>query len=116
MKYRVRLAAKAEADVDGVLRWFRDQQATAAGGRWFARLMVKIDTLETHPDRCAIAVESEELGVEIRELLFGRRHGVLAGPLLRTGSPSREIDRPGSRSLLANLGCFRRSHRRRFSS
>ena len=76
MKYRVRLAAKAEADVDGVLRWFHEQQATIAGGRWFARLMAKIDTLESHPDRCAVAVESEDLGVEIRELLFGRRHGV----------------------------------------
>jgi plasmid stabilization system protein ParE len=76
VKYRARLTAKAEADVDGVLRWFRDQQATAAGGCWFARLMTKIDTLETHPERCGIAIESEELGVEIRELLFGRRHGV----------------------------------------
>ena len=76
MKYRVRLAAKAEADVDRVLRWFHEQQATVAGGRWFARLMGKIDTLETHPERCGIADESEELGVEIRELLSGRRHGV----------------------------------------
>ncbi len=76
MKYRVRLAAKAEADVDRVLRWFHEQQAAVAGGRWFARLMAKIDTLEAHPDRCGVAVESEELGIEIRELLFGRRHGV----------------------------------------
>ena len=76
MKYRVRLAAKAEADVDRVLRWFHEQQAAVAGGRWFARLMGKIDTLETHPDRCAIAVESEDVGIEIRELLFGKRHGV----------------------------------------
>lgn len=76
MKYRVRLAAKPEADVDGVLRWFHEQQAAVAGGRWFARLMAKIDTLEAHPERCGIADESEELGVEIRELLFGKRHGV----------------------------------------
>jgi hypothetical protein len=38
--------------------------------------MAKINTLETHPERCGIAVESEELAVEIRELLFGKRHGV----------------------------------------
>ncbi len=76
MKYRVRLAAKAEADVDRVLRWFHEQQAAIAGGRWFARFMGTIDTLETHPERCGVADESEELGVEIRELLFGKRHGV----------------------------------------
>jgi plasmid stabilization system protein ParE len=76
VKYRVRLAAKAEADVDRVLRWFHEQRVTVAGGRWFARLMAKIDTLEAHPERCGIAVKSEELGVEIRELLFGKRHGV----------------------------------------
>jgi len=74
--FRVRLTAKAEADVDRVLRWFQEQQASAAGGRWFARLMAKIDTLETHPERCGLADESDELGVEIRELLFGKRHGV----------------------------------------
>jgi len=76
VKYRVRLTAKAEADVDGVLRWFHEQQATIAGRRWFARLMTKIDTLETHPERCGVADESEDLGLEIRELLFGKRDGV----------------------------------------
>ena len=76
MKYRVRLTAKAEADVDGVLRWFHEQQAAVAGGRWFARLMAKIDMLETHPERCGIADESNDLGIEIRQLQFGKRHGV----------------------------------------
>jgi plasmid stabilization system protein ParE len=76
VKYRVRLTAKAEAAVGGVLRWFHEQQATIAGRRWFARLMAKIDTLETHPERCGIAGESDDLGVEIRELLFGKRRSV----------------------------------------
>lgn len=31
MAYRVILTDKAEADVDSVLKWFRDQQATDAG-------------------------------------------------------------------------------------
>jgi plasmid stabilization system protein ParE len=75
VKYRVRLTAKAEADVDGVLRWFHERQATFAGGRWLARLMVKIDTLKTHPKRCGIADESADLDIEIRELLFGKRYG-----------------------------------------
>lgn len=76
MKYRVRLTDKAEGDVETVLRWFHEQRATAAGERWFSRLMANIDTLETHPERCALAAEAEDIGLEIREQLFGRRLGV----------------------------------------
>jgi plasmid stabilization system protein ParE len=76
VKYRVRLTDKAEEDIDAVLRWFHDQRATTAGDRWFSRLLEKIDTLETHPERCSVAAESEALDLEIRELLFGKRHGV----------------------------------------
>jgi plasmid stabilization system protein ParE len=76
VKYRVKLTAKAEADVDSALGWFQEQRAATAGERWFARLLETIDTLQTHPDRCAVAVESEDVGVEIRELHFGKRHGV----------------------------------------
>lgn len=55
MKYRVELTAKAEWDVDGVLRWFHERHATAAGGRWLRNLMARIDTLEKHPARCRLA-------------------------------------------------------------
>lgn len=76
MTYRVRLTDQAESDVDSVLRWFHEQRATSAGERWFSRLLDEIDTLERHPERCSIAAESEDLRLEIRELLFGKRHGV----------------------------------------
>lgn len=75
MKYVVRLSARAEEDVADVLKWFRKQKATAAGGRWFRRLMSTIDTLERNPQRCSLAAEAEEVGVEVRELLFGKRRG-----------------------------------------
>ena len=35
--------------------------------------MAKLDTLQTHPERCSLAAESEEVGEAIRELLFGRK-------------------------------------------
>jgi plasmid stabilization system protein ParE len=76
MKYRVHITAKAEEDAEGVLAWFHENQATAAGARWFAGIMAAIDTLESHPMRCRIAPESEDIGVEIRQLLFGKRRGV----------------------------------------
>ena len=75
MKYRVRLTEKAEQDVSDALVWFREQSAVEAGSRWFARLMAHVDTLETMPERCGMAAESKDLGLEIRELHLGRRRG-----------------------------------------
>jgi plasmid stabilization system protein ParE len=76
VKFRVRLAAKAEEDIDVTLRWFQESQAMAAGERWFSRLLGTINTLETSPVCCGVAAESGELGIEIRELLFGKRRSV----------------------------------------
>ncbi len=73
MKFQVRLTLKAEQDAAIVLEWFRQEQMGAAGSRWFGQLMAAIDTLETMPQRCPIAAEAAEVGVEIRELLVGRR-------------------------------------------
>ena len=76
MKYRVRLTAKAERDVDEVLAWLCRQGAASAAYRWHQRLLAAVDTLERQPERCPFAAEAEELGVELRELLFGRRNAV----------------------------------------
>ncbi len=75
-KYHVHITEKAEADVASVLEWFRDQEAIAAGGKWFAQLMAVIDKLETMPERCRLAEESAELGLDIREILVGKRRGI----------------------------------------
>jgi plasmid stabilization system protein ParE len=75
VKYRVVMTHKAEQDAENALQWFDHQSATAAGTRWFARLMAQIATLEKYPQRCALAPEAAEIGLEIRELGFGRRLG-----------------------------------------
>ncbi len=76
MKYRVRLTARAERDVDGILDWLCTQGVVSAAHGWHQRLLAAVDTLERHPERCLFAAEAEELGVELRELLFGRRKPV----------------------------------------
>ncbi len=47
-----------------------------AGAAWLSSLMARLETLETNPDRCRMVDESEEIGGEIRELLFGKRRGM----------------------------------------
>jgi plasmid stabilization system protein ParE len=71
--YVVHLTAKAEADVEGILLWFNQIKASAAGRRWLAKLYHSIGTLENLPERCGLAAESRVLQVELRELLFGNR-------------------------------------------
>jgi plasmid stabilization system protein ParE len=75
MAYRVRIAARAEADVEKALGWMLRRSAAAAG-RWHAGLLAAVDSLEEQPERCGLAPEAEDLGIELRQLLFGRRRGV----------------------------------------
>lgn len=76
MKFRVELSARAERDVDGALAWLVRQGAVSAASRWHERLLAAVATLEREPQRCPVAPEAEEIGIELRELLFGRRQGV----------------------------------------
>ena len=75
MRFQVKLTAHAERDVEATLQWFDAQSATATGARWLTRLMQCIDRLETNPTRCGLAPEASSLGIEIREMHFGRRRG-----------------------------------------
>jgi plasmid stabilization system protein ParE len=72
VRHHVRLTARAEFDVEAILEWFHATHAAAAGRRWFHKLNQSITTLESLPERCALAPESEELQLEIRELLVGK--------------------------------------------
>ena len=76
MKYRAQLSARAERDVDDVLAWLCRQGAAPAASRWHQPLLAAVGTLEREPQRCPLAPEAEGLGIELRELLFGRRRGV----------------------------------------
>lgn len=73
--YRVLITDKALADIDGVLDWLHSQDATAASQRWFSAIWIAIDSLQSHPERGAVAPEAKDIGREIRELHFGKRSG-----------------------------------------
>lgn len=69
------MSASAEQDADRILAWFCEQSAAVAGSRWMRELQKRVATLEQHPERCALALESDDLGRKIRELLIGKRRG-----------------------------------------
>ena len=76
MKYRVQLSERAEQDIDEVLAWLCRRGAEIAASRWHERLLAAVATLERESRRCPIAPKAEEFGIELHELLFGRRQGV----------------------------------------
>jgi plasmid stabilization system protein ParE len=76
MKYRVQLSARAEQDVDDVLAWLCQQGARSVARRWYEQLLTAVGTLQHEPRRCPLAPEAEDLALDLRERLFGRRQGV----------------------------------------
>jgi plasmid stabilization system protein ParE len=75
MKYKLIIQPPALADLDEAYRWIAERSPENAA-RWFNRFLETLSRLEQFPDRCGMAPESEQIGREIRQLLYGRRGGV----------------------------------------
>jgi plasmid stabilization system protein ParE len=74
--YQVVVTASARADAVEGFRWIADQSPDAAA-RWYVGLEKAIVKLTTMPERHPIAqYESEQLGITLRRMLYGRRRGV----------------------------------------
>lgn len=76
MKYRVVFTPRARADALEAFRWIAERSPDAAA-RWYAGLEKAIDALSQNPTRHPVAEEeSEQFGITIRRMLYGRRQGV----------------------------------------
>jgi plasmid stabilization system protein ParE len=75
MAYQVRITARAERDAGEAIRYLQ-QRSRAAAARWHAGLTEALRSLEEQPERCGSAPEAEELGIGLRQFLFGKRRGV----------------------------------------
>ena len=75
MAYQVEISPSALADIDEAYLWL-DEQSPPAAAQWFRGLRKAIDSLETNPERCSLAPESDAFAEELRQLFYGRRRGV----------------------------------------
>src|SRR5437764_14492887 len=75
MARQVRMAARAEEDVSATLTWMTVQRSPSASSRWHAALLASVQTLEDRAESCPLAEEAQTLGIELRQLLFGKRRG-----------------------------------------
>ncbi len=73
MAYRVLQTDESHRDLARILDWLLEQHAGETGLRWFDRLQTAMETLSEHPLRCGLAPESKEFGIEVRQLIYGRK-------------------------------------------
>jgi plasmid stabilization system protein ParE len=71
MPFRVDIAPSALADAGEAYLWMRERSHSEATD-WYNGLLEAIFSLESFPTRCRLAAESEDLGIEIRQLLYGK--------------------------------------------
>ena len=72
MAYRVEISAPALIDAEKVFLWIRENSPEKAKD-WYEGLLKAIFSLEQFPKRGSIALESKDLGLEIRQLLYGKK-------------------------------------------
>ena len=74
MAFRVEIAPRAFNDLDEIATYIEQESSFEQAEEWFNGIIAGIRTLEDMSERCRIAEESEELGQEVRVLLYGRRN------------------------------------------
>ncbi|MBO0797269.1 MAG: type II toxin-antitoxin system RelE/ParE family toxin [Blastocatellia bacterium] len=72
MAYRVDISPSALQDAEDAYLWVKYHSPDKAGP-WYEGLLKAIFTLENSPRRCPLDPESDDLGLEIRQLLYGSR-------------------------------------------
>lgn len=72
MTYRVDISPAALKDAEEAYLWLA-RRAPSSAGAWYEGLLEAVFSLEELPTRCAIAPESDDLGMTIRHLLYGKR-------------------------------------------
>ncbi|RYD19311.1 MAG: type II toxin-antitoxin system RelE/ParE family toxin [Verrucomicrobiaceae bacterium] len=71
MRYRVVITAPADRNFRDHFQWIRDRSVQGAD-QWRARIIDAVRSLETDPERHALARESAAFPVSIRCLLVGK--------------------------------------------
>jgi plasmid stabilization system protein ParE len=74
MAYKVELAHAAEDDAYAAFV-FIGKSSPAAAETWLSGLFRPILSLDTMPSRCPTIREAEEIGHEVRQLLYGKGSG-----------------------------------------
>jgi plasmid stabilization system protein ParE len=75
MAYQVQITARAERDSEEILSYL-EQHSRNGAARWHSGLTKATRSLEEQPERYGLAPEAADLGIDLRQVLFGNRRGI----------------------------------------
>jgi len=75
MAYRVDISPSALQDAEDAYLWIK-RRAPSRAAAWYEGLLEAVYGLEEMPARCPTAPESKDLGITIRQLLYGKKGSV----------------------------------------
>ena len=103
MKYRVIAQPPALEDLEEAYLWAA-ARAPMTAAHWYYRFRGALQTLESNPQRCALAPENVEVEPEIRQFLFGTRPNVFRALFTIDGDAVRilHIRRASRRTMSAD--------------
>ncbi len=76
MAYQIEISPTAVADIESIFLWIKEDSPENAY-RWVRGCYEIMLTLENFPRRCALAIESEYMGIEVRQLLYKKQFNIL---------------------------------------
>ncbi|MFP4220354.1 MAG: type II toxin-antitoxin system RelE/ParE family toxin [Phormidium sp.] len=76
MTYKIEISPTAIADVEAIFLWLKEYSADRAY-RWVRGCYEIMLKLETFPNRCALAVESQHMELAVRQLLYEQQYRIL---------------------------------------
>lgn len=75
MTFQVVFRPRAESDIAATVAWLA-RTSSAVAARWRTGLLRIVENLETDPNRYPVADQAADLGVDLRQVLYGRRRNV----------------------------------------
>jgi plasmid stabilization system protein ParE len=68
--FRILITGPAKRAIQANFEWWAENRSIDEASRWYLGIYEAINTLEHMPERCPVAVESEWLKLELRQLFF----------------------------------------------
>lgn len=76
MSFDVRVSRRAERDADAIFEWLA-QRSKEGAVRWYHSFLHSLWSLPTQVARCGIAKEAEKLNIDLRQIHFKTRRGLV---------------------------------------
>ena len=84
MSWTVILLPRAKADIRSVGEWFGSRNRRAES-RWYAQMLRVVEKLATNPSHYPQAEDNFNADIDLRELIVGRRRGMVHRVLFTIG-------------------------------